>query len=35
VTSALVKLGSLGNVRTRSMRAYAPVEMKAIISKMP
>ena len=35
VTSALLKLGSLGNVRTETMRAFSPEEMKAIIGKMP
>ena len=35
VTSALLKLGSLGNIRTQTMRAFSPEEMKAIISKMP
>jgi uncharacterized protein with GYD domain len=35
VTSALLKVGSLGNIRTQTMRAFSPDEMKAIISKMP
>ncbi len=35
VTSALLKLGSLGNIRTQTMRAFSPEEMKEIISKMP
>lgn len=35
VTSALLKVGSLGNIRTQTMRAYSPDEMKAMISKMP
>ena len=35
VTSALLKLGSLGNVRTQTMRAFSPEEIKAIINKMP
>lgn len=35
VTAALLKLGSLGNVRTQTMRAYSPDEMKAIAAKMP
>jgi uncharacterized protein with GYD domain len=35
VTAALLKLGSLGNVRTQTMRAFSPDEMKAMISKMP
>lgn len=35
VTTTLLKLGSLGNVRTTSMRAYSPDEMKAMLKKMP
>ena len=35
VTSALLKLGSLGNIRTQTMRAFSPEEMRTIISKMP
>jgi uncharacterized protein with GYD domain len=35
ITAALLKLGSLGNIRTQSMRAFSPEEMKAIIGKMP
>jgi uncharacterized protein with GYD domain len=35
VTSVLLKLGSLGNVRTQTMRAFSAEEMKAIIGKMP
>jgi uncharacterized protein with GYD domain len=35
VTSALLKLGSLGNVRTQTMRAFSPEEIKTIINKMP
>ena len=35
VTSALLKLGSLGNVRTQTMRAFSPEEIKAIVNKMP
>lgn len=34
-TSALLKLGSLGNIRTQTMRAFSPEEMKTIINKMP
>lgn len=34
ITAALLKLGSLGNVRTTSMRAYSPDEMKAIVAKI-
>jgi uncharacterized protein with GYD domain len=33
VTSALLKLGSLGNIRTQTMRAFSPEEMKGIIGK--
>lgn len=33
VAAVLLKLGSLGNVRTTSMRAYSPDEMKAIVKK--
>lgn len=35
VTSALLKLGSLGNIRTQTMRAFSPEEIKTIINKMP
>ena len=35
VTSALLKLGSLGNIRTQTLRAFSPEEMKAIINNMP
>ena len=35
VTSALLKLGSLGNIRTQTMRAFSPDEIKTIINKMP
>jgi uncharacterized protein with GYD domain len=35
VTSGLLKLGSLGNIRTQTLRAFSPEEMKAIITKMP
>jgi uncharacterized protein with GYD domain len=35
VTSTLLKLGSLGNIRTQTMRAFSPEEMKTIISKIP
>jgi uncharacterized protein with GYD domain len=34
-TSALLTLGSLGNIRTQTMRAFSPDEMKTIISRMP
>jgi uncharacterized protein with GYD domain len=35
VTAALLKVGSLGNVRTETLRAFSADEMKRIISKMP
>jgi uncharacterized protein with GYD domain len=35
VTSVLLKLGSLGNVRTKTLRAFSAEEMKTIITKMP
>ena len=34
VTSALLKLGSLGNIRTQTLRAFTAEEMKGMISKM-
>jgi uncharacterized protein with GYD domain len=34
-TSALLKLGSLGNVRTETLRGFSPDEFKKIVSKMP
>jgi uncharacterized protein with GYD domain len=35
VTAALLKLGSLGNVRTQTMRAFSVGEMRAILEQMP
>jgi uncharacterized protein with GYD domain len=35
VASVLLKLGSLGNIRTQTLRAFSPEEMKAIIAEMP
>lgn len=35
VTSTLLKLGSIGNIRTQTMRAFSPEEMKTIVNKMP
>jgi uncharacterized protein with GYD domain len=35
VTAALLKLGSLGNIRTQTLRAFSADEMKAIITKLP
>ncbi len=34
-TSLLLKLGSLGNVRTQTLRAYSVEEIKRIVSNMP
>lgn len=35
VTAGLLKMGSAGNVRTQTLRGYAPDEMKALLAKMP
>ena len=35
VTAAMLGLGSLGNVRTQTLRAFNSSEMKEIISKVP
>ena len=35
VTAALLKLGSLGNIRTQTLRAFSAEEMKAMMTKMP
>ena len=35
VTSVLLKLGSLGNIRKQTLRAFSPEEMKAITAKLP
>lgn len=35
VTAALLKVGSLGNVRSQTLRGFSPDEMKKMISKMP
>lgn len=35
VTAALLKVGSLGNVRTETLRGYSVDEMKTILGKMP
>jgi uncharacterized protein with GYD domain len=32
-TAAVLALGSQGNVRTKTMRAFSPDEMRAIIEK--
>ena len=34
VMTTLLKLGSLGNVRTQTLRAFSPDEMKGIVGKM-
>lgn len=34
-TAMLMKVGSMGNVRSRSLRAFSPDEMRQILSKMP
>ncbi|MBC7944593.1 MAG: GYD domain-containing protein, partial [Burkholderiales bacterium] len=34
VTSALLKVGSLGNVRTQTLRGFSADEMKKIIGNM-
>lgn len=35
VTAVLMKVGSLGNVRTQTMRAHTLDEMKGILGRMP
>lgn len=35
VTAALLKLGSLGNVRTQTLRAFSVDEMKKLVGNMP
>jgi len=35
VTAVMLKLGSLGNVRTETLRAFTSSEMKEIVSKVP
>ena len=34
VMSTLLKLGTLGNVRTQTLRAFSPEEMKGIVGKL-
>ncbi len=34
-TAALVSLGSLGNVRTQTLRAFTAAEMDSILAKLP
>jgi uncharacterized protein with GYD domain len=31
----LMKVGSLGNIRSQTLRAFSPGEMKQIMAKMP
>jgi uncharacterized protein with GYD domain len=35
VTTALLKVGSLGNVRTETLRGFSLDDMKKIIGEMP
>jgi uncharacterized protein with GYD domain len=35
ITAALLKLGSLGNVRSQTLRAFSLDEIKKIVSSMP
>ncbi len=35
VTTVLLKLGSLGNVRSETLRSFSAEEMKHIVSKLP
>jgi uncharacterized protein with GYD domain len=35
VMAALLKTGSLGNVRTQTLRGFSPDEMKRMIGKLP
>jgi uncharacterized protein with GYD domain len=35
VTAALLHLGSLGNIRTQTARAYDPAEMQKILGLLP
>ena len=35
VTAVLLKVGSLGNVRSQTMRAFSVDEMRSIVGKMP
>jgi uncharacterized protein with GYD domain len=35
VTTALLKVGSLGNVRTQTLRGFSAEEMQQMVSKMP
>ena len=34
-SALLLSLGSMGNIRTQTLRAYSSEEMKAILAKMP
>ena len=35
VSAFVAKLGSLGNVKTHTMRAFSPEEMRGILAKIP
>ena len=35
VTAALLKVGSLGNIRTETLRAFSADEFKKIVAKVP
>lgn len=35
VTTLLLKLGSLGNVRTQTLRGYSQQEMRGLLARMP
>lgn len=35
VTTLLLKLGALGNIRTQTLRAFTPDEAKALIGRIP
>ena len=35
VTTALLKVGSLGNVRTETLRGFSLEEMKKLVGKVP
>ncbi|MFO1305059.1 MAG: GYD domain-containing protein [Burkholderiales bacterium] len=34
VTGVLLKLGTLGNIRTQTLRAFSPEQMKGIVAKL-
>jgi len=35
IIAGLLKLGSLGNVRTQTMRAFTPEEIRTLVNRMP